>query len=143
MCDNPDYTSGMGATSGVKRDPNSEAMRRTLRDAREKGDIPAHVVAERIVRILHEQGDLDASKPSVNTIYMWEKFERHPSISNFQAWALALGYRLHVQLDDARGDAAAILVRSEEAAEAARRIDLLPETKRKSIIDVIRSMTGG
>lgn len=118
-------------------------MRRELWKARDDQDLSAADVAGMVGRWLRDHGDLDATDPNPNTIYAWEKGNRNPSIANFEAWAAVLGYQLHVRLDDGDSGRVPILVKNEEAAEAARRIDLLPEARRKSVLDVLRGLTGG
>ena len=134
------YASFVGAT-GQRGTGHSKRLRTILKEARERLDLSAREVAERIAAHLRDVGDTDATPPSVNTIYSWEKFERHPSISNFAAWARVLGYRLIVELDAADSKRHPILVRTEEAAEAARRIDRLDEKQREAVLLLIRSMS--
>lgn len=119
---------------------HSRSLRLILKAAREEQGLSAKVVGERIARHLHDLGDPDADAVSPSAIYSWEKFERHPSVSNFAAWARVLGFRLHVLLDSANSGRAPILVWSDEAAEAARRVDQLRPDDRAAILRVIRSM---
>ena len=141
MCDRRDYSRLMGATS--MGTGHSQSLRLILKSAREAQGLSAKVVGERIARHLQDLGDPEAEPVSPSAIYAWEKFERHPSVSNFAAWARVLGFRLHVMLDSASSGRLPILVGSDEAAEAARRIDLLRPEDRASILGVIRSMTKG
>ncbi len=116
-------------------------MRLVLRQARDEAGLSAREVGERIAARLRESGDEDATPVSPSTIYAWEQFERHPSIANFAAWARVLGYRLIVELDGADSGRRPVLVRTEEAAEVARLVDLLPAEKRRAVLAVVKSMS--
>jgi transcriptional regulator with XRE-family HTH domain len=74
----------------------------------------------------------------VNTLYMWERAERNPSISNLQAWSEALGFRLVVELADVDSEFGPVMLRTREAVEAARLIDAMDEGERDSVLRVIR-----
>lgn len=133
------YLPHMGATS--KGTGHSESLRLILKEARNSRKWSAKYVGERISRRLQDLGDVSAKPVSPSAIYAWEDFHRHPSVDNFAAWAFVLGYRLIVTLDAAASKREPVLVRTDEAAEAARRIDLLPPDKRTSILEVVRAMT--
>lgn len=139
MWDMPDYFGTMGATS--QGTGHSKGLRLILKQARDQQGLSAKAVGERIALHLQALGDADAEPVSPSTIYAWESFDRHPSIANFAAWARVLGYRLIVELDSATSDRAPVLVRTDEAAEAARRIDLMQPDQRAAILGVIRSMS--
>lgn len=122
---------------------HSRDLRRILRDARERLKLSAEGLGERIAAELERYDAEDPAPPHPNTVYAWEKFRRHPNIDRFAAWARALGYRLVVELVEVGSAARAIMVRTDEAAEAARRIDRLDTASRKRVIDAIRMMTPG
>lgn len=143
MWDRNDYVEGMAGSSGLVPTGHSKGLRLTLKAARETQGLSAREVARRIHQHLVEIGDEDATEPHQNTIYAWESFARHPSVANFAAWARVLGYRLIVELDAAEGGRVPVLVRTAEAAEAARRIDMMKDDQRHSILTIIRSMSAG
>ena len=134
-------SAGMGATSGQQSTGHARGLRLILREARLKKGLSAREVCEQIAAELQRLGDTEATPPSSTALYYWEAFERHPSIANFAAWARVLGFRLVVELVEANSERAAVLVRTDEAAEVARRVDRLPEVRRKAIVEVIRAMT--
>ncbi len=141
MWDTTDYTARMDTTH--ESTGYSKSLRLVLKRAREARGLSAKEVGRRVAQRLQQLGDDEVGPISPSTIYAWEQFDRHPSISKYAAWARVLGYRLHVLLDDAGSTRAPVLVNSDEAAEAARRIDLLHPDARTAVLTVIRSMTGG
>lgn len=138
MCDKAGYRRQMGSTSVGTG--HSQSLRLILKAAREEQHLSANVVAKRIRRHLQDLGD-DDPKCSTSAIYSWESFVRHPSVAKFAAWARVLGFRLHVQLDAANSGRVPVLIGTDEAAEAARRIDRMSPAERASILAVIRSMS--
>lgn len=120
------------------RTGHSKALRNTLKHARLKAGLSARAVADRIAARLVALGNPDVKPVVPSTIYAWEDFDRHPSISNFAAWARVLGYRLLVELDGADSRRMTVLVNTPEAAEAARTIDRLPAPERARAIAMIR-----
>lgn len=119
---------------------HSRSMRLTLKAAREERGWSAREVGEKIAEHLSEMEDEKVDAVSMNTVYAWEKFERHPSIAMYAAWARVLGFKLVVMLDGSDSGRTAVMVRSAEAAEIARRVDALPADKRKAIADLVRVM---
>lgn len=139
LCETGHYLRQMGATSAGTG--HSASLRLILKEAREAQGLSAKTVGERIARHLQDLGDPEAEPVSQSAIYAWEKFERHPGIANFAAWARVLGYRLHVTLDSANSGRSPVLIATDEAAEAARRIDRMQPSDRAHVLAVIRAMS--
>jgi transcriptional regulator with XRE-family HTH domain len=141
-CDATGYHGWMGDSDEVTDSGtgHSRAMRLILKQARADRDLSARELGEMIRRRLVATGDADAEAPAPSTIYAWEAFKRHPSIASYAAWARVLGYRLIVELDGADQQRKPVLVRTGEAAAAARLIDAMPEEKRRALLAMIKTM---
>jgi hypothetical protein len=125
---------------------HSKRLRATLKAARERQGVSARglsiLIAQRKTLL---QRELDPDAPDEmpvheNTIYGWERFEYHPNIVDFAAWARVLGYRLVVDLDDADDSRTMVLLATREAVEAARSVDMMPEAQRELVINLIRGL---
>ena len=118
---------------------HSRALRDQLRQAREGQHLSAREVCARIGARLRDY-DPSATDPHINTLYAWERFERHPSISNFAAWARVLGFRLVVELADGSSSRRPVMLRTDEAVQAARLMDQLSFHDRGVVLGVARAM---
>lgn len=74
-----------------------------------------------------------------NTVYMWETFQRHPSIDTLSAWARVLGYRLHVELA-LDPDKSPVMVKTERAADIARVVDEWPADLQEIVWEQVQSI---
>lgn len=81
--------------------------------------------------------------PAGSTISMWERFENHPNIADFAAWARVLGRRLVVELDDAGLPRVAVLLQTQEAVEIARTVDSWPKDRREALVTLVRGWPAG
>lgn len=127
----------MGGSSGIVNSAHWRGLRLLLRDARLSQKISAVKVGQMIGQYLRDAGDPDATDVNENTVYAWEKFERHPSIANMAAWAAVLDYRLLIDLDSSQAN-----LETEEAAQVARLMDRLPEHLRVAILRIARGLAG-
>lgn len=132
--------------NAAEKSGHSRRLRAVLKAAREQQGMSARDLADRIAEHLTRLDralypDAPAHRPKhSNTIYMWERFENHPSISDFAAWARVLGYRLIVDLDDAHDGRTSVLLDSREAVHIARTVDMWPVDKRASLLAVVEAM---
>lgn len=98
---------------------HSRRLRDLLRAARERLNLDQAEVGRRVAERMER--DKPYLKQSVSA---WEKFEQHPGIDVFAAWARVLGLRLIVDLDDAKGERIPVMLQK-RSAEIARGVDML------------------
>jgi ribosome-binding protein aMBF1 (putative translation factor) len=128
---------------------HSRRLRAVLKSARERQGVSARALAGFIARRkteIQREIEPDAVEETPhheNTIYGWERFEYHPNIVDFAAWARVLGFRLVVDLDDAEDGRTMVLLSTREAVEAARAVDMMPDEKRSLVIGLIRGLQSG
>jgi transcriptional regulator with XRE-family HTH domain len=126
---------------------HSRRLRAALRAARKAQNISAHEVCRRLAQIATDYAridDPDAAEiepPHVNTLYTWERFERHPSINLMAAWARVLGMRLIVDLDDAKNPRPYVLLDHPESAQIARIVDAMNDEKRRALLQLLTAET--
>lgn len=122
---------------------HSQRLRSVLRTARKEQGIKAVEVCRRIGVILTEYARVrdpsafDVDPPHTNTLYSWERFDRHPGIDSMAAWARALGYRLLVDLDDATHPRHHVLLDHAESVQLARIVDALPSDERAALLKLL------
>jgi transcriptional regulator with XRE-family HTH domain len=95
---------------------HSRQLRLRLRAARKRLNLSHEEVAERVAKTLEIDSRTGAS------ISHYEQFRRHPRIDVMAAWARAVGLRLIVDLDDARGKRIPVMLHP-RTAELARVLD--------------------
>jgi transcriptional regulator with XRE-family HTH domain len=117
---------------------HARGLRRILRQARKDLKLSARQVALRIEIRLRQLGDPDAKAPSVSSIYAWEKFQRHPPVSVYAAWARAVDHQLLMELDALNSRRKPVLLETGEATEIGRELDAMPEQKRRDLAALIR-----
>ena len=81
--------------------------------------------------------EIGKSSLSSTAIYNWEKFERHPGIDAYAAWARVLGMQLHVDLEDATRGRRLMPVSSREAAEVLLAMEAASPEKREAIRNMV------
>lgn len=113
----------------------SAYLRRRLKQARDDQKLRQQDVADRVAEIL--------GKPSHTgeAIGQYERFERHPPINVFAAWARALGLRLIVGLATEDEDLRQVIV-SPDVATAANMLEGMPPRKRRLAIRMIKELAG-
>lgn len=113
---------------------HSRHLRRVLADQRSKLGLSAQEVANRVAAML------DIESLSHQSIRYWESFDRHPPIDRFAAWADVLGKKLLVDLKDKNVPGHMVILKTPEAIEIARLVDLAPESKRRAALSVIAAL---
>lgn len=122
---------------------HSRRLRSALRAARKQQAIPAIEVCRRIGMVMTEYARLrdplaaPVDPPHVNTLYTWERFERHPGIDSMAAWARVLSMRLIVDLDDAASPRHYVILDHEESVKIARLVDTMKPAARHALLELL------
>ena len=99
---------------------HSRHMRAILADARRRLGLSAQDVADRIAALMLKDSFTGQS------VRQYERFERHPPIDVYAAWARAVGYILKIDLDPIDSGRSMVLIHSPDAATLARELDAAP-----------------
>lgn len=115
----------------VEHTGHSRRLRLLLKERRLERGLSAQEVADRVAE------ELGKTSLSSTAIYNWERFERHPGVDAYAAWARVLGMRLHVDLEDARRGRRLMPVSSPEAAEVLLAMEAATPEKREAIRNLV------
>lgn len=109
-------------------------LRQELRRAR---DAQGKTALQVDAMVAAKLGETRNSKHPEQRIYHWEAGQ-DVKVSQLEAWAAVLGFRLEIQLVDAASPARPMLVRSDEAAQVAAMLDTASESDRAFAFEAVR-----
>lgn len=105
----------------------SRHLRNILKARREELGLTPQQVADRVAE------ELELKSLSHQAVRYWEKFERHPPIDRYAAWARVLGLMLIVELDSGDSERVTVRLQHPESVAVARSMESLSDAKRKAI----------
>lgn len=118
-----------------QRTGHSRRLRERLRARRMEMGLSAREVAARMAT------HLDVESVSLQSVYDYEAFKRHPAVDKFAAWARVLGFRLVVDLDDNGENRTATMLRYEESVSAAKTLDAISDPdKRQAALQTLKAL---